>query len=297
MKRSLILAAGLALGVAGFSMADNTGSAVRSGTILTGIKAGQPTRMVFELEAKARVLFIPATGKAVFNAEIKPDNYVINSKVKVTGIADWFINYDMTLQASGYTRGDQLKTYYYSSQNRDGKKNRRVQMTIPGPASFDMTATPRFGNLGDPAATPAQAYAANDPITALISFAMEPRAPGADPCGGPLKIFDGRQLTHLHLKNAGTKHIKTSAWKGQAIECHVTMDKVAGYKTGEADNDNLTGIDGPLRMYLAPLDNGATVPIKIVADTDKIGKVTLQAKKLRFEPITTDEASRGQGGG
>ena len=81
------------------------------------------------------------------------------------------------------------------------------------------------------------------------------------------------------------------AWSGEAIECHITMEKVAGYKKDQSDKDNLSGIDGPLRMWLAPLPNGATVPVKIQADTDKIGKVTLQASKLRFEPVVTSEAA------
>jgi hypothetical protein len=38
-------------------------------------------------------------------------------------------------------------------------------------------------------------------------------------------------------------------------------------------------------MWLAPLSNGATVPVRIEAETDDIGKVTLQASKLKFTPI------------
>jgi len=62
----------------------------------------------------------------------------------------------------------------------------------------------------------------------------------------------------------------------QAVACDISMDKVAGYKAGEANKDTLTGIDGPLRMWLAPMPNGSYVPVKIQADTDDIGKVTLQ---------------------
>ena len=102
-----------------------------------------------------------------------------------------------------------------------------------------------------------------------------------------MKIFDGRQLTHLHFRNAGLKKVKTEGYKGEAYECHVTMDKVAGYKKGEANKDTLTGIDGPLRMWMAPLPNGAYMPVKIQADTDKIGTVTLQVSRLKFEPIET----------
>lgn len=291
MKRSIFLASATALALMGLAAADQAPSArAASGAILTNVKAGTPMRMEYELRAKAYVFFIPATGKATFSTELRPDSYSIDSRVKVTGIADWFVNYDMNIHAEGDTRDGELKTREYISQNHDGKKNRKVELAITD-TDFSMTATPRFGNLGDPAATTDQVLKTNDPITALITFALEPRAPGEDPCGGPIRIFDGRQLTYLYLTNAGSKRVDTPVWTGEAIECHVTMDKIAGYKKGEADNDNLTGIDGPLRMWLAPLDNGATVPIKIAADSKKIGDVTLTAKTLRFEPIMTEEAA------
>lgn len=289
MKKSIILAAGAAIAITGLSAADTSpvASEVLTSPILTNVKAGEPTRMIYELKAKARVLFIPATGRAFFDVKMSPDDYSIRSRVKVTGIADWFVNYDMHLNASGYTHNNRLRTYSYNSQNKDSKKNRKVNLTIT-PDDFTMEAVPRFGNLGFPPASTEQVLKTNDPITALITFALEPRAEGADPCGGPIKIFDGRQLTYLHLKNAGTKQIKSDAWKGEAIECHVTMDKIAGYDKDE-QNDNLTAIDGPLRMFLAPLDNGAHVPVKIIADSKKLGKVTLQASKLSFEPLVEDE--------
>lgn len=103
-----------------------------------------------------------------------------------------------------------------------------------------------------------------------------------------MKIFDGRQLTWLYFENHGLKTVRTDGYKGEAYECHVRMDKVAGYKKGEANKDTLTGIDGPLKMWMAPLPNGAIMPVKIQADTDKIGTVTLQVSKLKFEPIAPE---------
>ncbi len=293
MKRPTLIAAMLLALAAG---AQAQAGDPRPDTPLTAVKAGEPMRMTYELRATAWALFIPITGKARFTTELNTETYEIKSKVKTTGLADILVNYDLTLSATGYTRDDGLETYAYVSQNADGKKNRRVEVTY-GDDDFTMTAKPVFGNLGDPPATAGQVLDAADPITALITFALEPRAPGEDPCGGPLKVFDGRQLTHLHLKNAGMKTVKSDAWSGEAIECHVTMDKVAGYKPGEANKDTLTGIDGPLRMYLAQLANGATVPVRIEADTDKIGKVVLQASELKFEPIVTEEASAPRQGG
>jgi len=297
MKRSLLIAAA-SLALLGASTAQTTPASATSPAVLTSIKAGAPTRMVYELDANAMIFIFPATGRASFTVDMKPDAYAIKSRVRTTGLADVFVNYDMSLAASGKTRSTGLKTTTYVSQNKDGKKNRRVELGMTD-TGFTMTATPRFGNLGDPAATQEQAILANDPITALITFALEPRPAGTDVCGGPIKVFDGRQLTYLHLKRAGsgTVKIKSPAWSGQAIECHVTMDKIAGYKKGESNKDTLTGIDGPLKMYLAPLENGAHVPVRIVADTDKIGKVTLTARTLRFEPlVTASTGTDGKGG-
>jgi hypothetical protein len=298
MKRSLFLAVA-ALALLGTSAAQSGPQTAASPAVLTSIKAGAPTRMVYELDAKATVFFIPATGRATFTVDMKPDTYAIKSKVRTTGLADVFVNYDMELNASGTTSAAGLKTTKYVSQNNDGKKNRRVELNMTS-KGFSMLAKPKFGNLGDPAATAEQAILANDPITALITFALEPRAKGADACGGPIKVFDGRQLTYLHLKRGKTDtvKIKTPGWSGQAIECHVTMDKIAGYKKGESNNDTLTGISGPLKMFLAPLENGAYVPVKIIADTDKVGKVTLQARALRFEPLlTAATGTSGKSGG
>ena len=281
MKKLLTFAALAPLAIAGLSGAQS--SDIKP-NVLAQIEAGQPMRMEYQLKASAWVLFIPVTAKANFTVDLNKANYSIRSKVKTTGLADILVNYDMDIAASGYTNADGLRTYAYVSQNNDGKKDRRVDMKYFA-NSFSMTATPAFGNLGDPAATTPQVLDANDPLTAIISFALEPRAAGEDPCGGPIKIFDGRQLTHLHLTNHGMKNVRSDAWKGEAIECHIRMDKVAGYKAGEANKDTLTGIDGPLKMWLAPLPNGAYVPVRIEADTDRIGKVVLQAGTLKFTPL------------
>jgi len=294
MKRTII-AATAALTASMLATADT--ATAKSENFLATVKSGEPTRMVYELEASAWVLFLPVTAKATFDARMNGRDYSIRSKVKTTGLADLFVNYNLDLQTSGYIRSDHLKTYSYVSQNNDGKKNRRVEVKYDLPArDFTMTATPRFGNLGDPAATAEQALDANDPLTALIGFALEPRTGTDNPCGGPIKSFGGRELSHLNLKYVGTKKVKSKAWKGRAIECHVSLTRVAGFKKGASSN-NISGVDGPIRMWLAPLDNGAHVPVRIEVETDKVGKIVLQASKLRFEPIVTEEASNPARGG
>ena len=226
MKKLLASAALASLTVSSISGAD---TALIEPHILAQIEAGQPMEMEYNIKASAWVLILPITGKAIFRGTMNKDTYAIKSKVNTTGLADILVYYDLEIAASVYTNLEGLNTYAFVSQNRDGKKNRRVEMKSLKD-DFEKTATPQFGNLGDPAATAEQALEAKDPVTALISFALEPRAEGEDPCGGPLKIFDGRQLTHLHLTNHGMTQVKSEAWAGSAFECHIRMDKGAGYK-------------------------------------------------------------------
>lgn len=293
MKRALLAGLASTFLFAAPAATDSTSPAPT--TPLTSIRDGQPVRMIYELKASAWLFIIPITGKARFNAELHPDTYRITSAVKTTGLADVLVDYDLGLSATGYVRDDSIDTYAFVSQNSDGKKNRRVEL-LWGADDVAAEVTPAFGDLGHPPATPEQKIDALDPITALINFSLQPRNDTDNPCGGPLKIFDGRQLSYLHLDYAGMKNVRSDAWRGEAIECHVTLEKVAGFKEGSSGtDDNLAGIDGPLRMWLAPLPNGATVPVRIEAETEDIGKVTLQASQLRFEPIVTEEANAGNG--
>ena len=86
---------------------------------------------------------------------MKADRYVIKTRVRPTVRADVFVNYDMNLTAEGKTTANGLKTTKYISQNKDGKKNLRVELSMTD-TGFSMTAKPKFGNLGDPAATAEQ---------------------------------------------------------------------------------------------------------------------------------------------
>lgn len=295
MKRSLTVAALTLLALAG-PVAGDTASP-RPDTPLSMVRDGQPMKLTYQLKASAWAIILPITGKATFHVDLERDTYRITSKVKTTGLADLLVNYDLSLSATGYVREDKLDTYAFVSQNRDGKKNRRVELTY-GDSDVAMTVRPTFGDLGNPPATPRQKLDALDPITALINFGLEPRADSANPCGGPIKVFDGRQLSHLHLKYAGMKTVRSQAWRGEAIECHVRLDRVAGYDEDEiGEQKNLSGIDGPLRMWLAPLPNGATLPVRIEADSEDIGKVVLQASKLKFEPIVREQAAADKRGG
>lgn len=255
--------------------------------ILAEVKAGQAKRIKYELEAVAYLLFIPVTGKAEFEVFLEDDTYNMKTQVKTTGVADIFVDYDLHVAASGYIEDDGLLTYNYVSQNLDGKKDRRVELTY-GRNDVEMVANPGFRDLGFPPATPEQKLEARDPITAFISAAFKPH-PADNPCGETIKLFDGKQLTHMSFKYVGETKIKTKAYSGMATECHVIVDRVAGFNKGDKGK-NLSGIDGPMRMFFGEPVDGFVTPVKLVVDTEDIGKITVTAKKINIENVESEEA-------
>ena len=127
MKKLLASAALASLTASSISGAD---TALIEPHILAQIEAGQPMEMEYNIKASAWVLILPITGKANFRVTMNKDTYAIKSKVKTTGLADILVNYDLEIAASGYTTTEGLDTYAFVSQNKDGKKNRRVEMIV-----------------------------------------------------------------------------------------------------------------------------------------------------------------------
>lgn len=294
-KKFMAGLATVALGVGAFGLLAPVQSAPSSteakatgyvNPLLAEVKAGQAKRIKYELKATAWLLVIPVEGKAEFEVFLEDETYTMNTHVKTTGVADVFVDYDLHVAASGYIEDDALSTYNYVSQNIDGKKNRRVEM-IYGEDDVKMIANPGFGDLGFPPAEPEQKLAALDPITGFISSAFKPR-PADKPCGDTIKLFDGKQLTHLNFTYVRKTTVKTPAYSGPATECHVQVDRVAGYNKGDKGK-NLSGVEGPMKMYFGEPVDGFVAPVKLVVDTEDIGEITVVANKINIENIKSIE--------
>ena len=258
-------------------------------SILTDAASGTPWTINYELRAQGWVLFLPITLRASYQADLFELTYNINSKVVTTGLADILVNYNLDMASTGFMLREQLASFSYISQNEDGETNRRVELRYDDLGSdFSVTATPAFASMGNPPATNEQVLGTKDPLTALINFALEPRLDANKPCGGPIKVFDGRQLTHFNFEYVGMEDARSEAWQGSAIVCDVEIERIAGYEDGSA-GEGFTSIDGPIKMYLAPLENGATVPVRIEISSEQLGDVVVQASELNIEPASSSE--------
>ncbi|MEM6627715.1 MAG: DUF3108 domain-containing protein [Pseudomonadota bacterium] len=225
-------------------------------------------------------------GRASFQAELKPDTYLIRTRARTAGIAAWFSDYSSWLDASGYVTADGLKPQLYKANDDDGKKNRKVTVEHQD-EDVRVEIIPEFGDLGDPAATLEQKLEAMDPLSALMNLALGPDATEDDPCRGTARVFDGKQRYNLHLSLRFHGDFQEGAWNGPAYFCKVEYEQVAGFK--KKTDEELARERADLKwlvMVLADMGPGeARVPVKIEGRSKKRGKITLLAKEMSYEPL------------
>jgi hypothetical protein len=275
-----LLAASLLLGPV---MGDNA---------LSSLHSQGPKRL--EITYKG-IVPVPVLGRieaasAVLSADISATSYVIRTRAKASGMVDWFVNHNLFLTATGSVTPKGLAPARYVSTNQDGKKNRQVTVDFTG-GDVITTAVPHFGDLGSPAATPEQKLQAMDPLSAIVHLTLHVDATPANPCGGPLRAFDGKQRYDLVLSYAGRIQYKSKAYKGPALKCDVTYVELAGFK---AKSDKQKAKDAKdiewTNIILAELDGGAvTAPIKIEMRSKKRGKMTVEATRVSWGPAPVDE--------
>jgi|JI10StandDraft_1071094.scaffolds.fasta_scaffold333610_1 hypothetical protein len=165
--------------------------------------------------------------------------------------------------------GGALPAHY---NHHGGKKNRQVSVDF-APREVQVSATPIFGSMGDPAASAAQRREAVDSLTAIVSLIS---ATPEDACTQSLKIFDGRARYNLNLSPAGAEQVKVGGYQGTATKCTITYKRVAGF---EKKKDEKPLFDKPVSIWFAPTSNGLMAPAKVAVDSNW-GPITITLKSM-----------------
>jgi hypothetical protein len=159
---------------------------------------------------------------------------------------------------------------HYNHQG--GKKNRQVSVDF-APRHVQVSATPIFGSMGDPAASAAQRREAVDSLTAMVSLIS---ATPKDACTQNLKIFDGRARFNLTLSPAGAETIKTPGYQGAAAKCTIAYRRIAGF---EQKKNEKPLFDKPVSIWFAPTSNGLMTPAQIAVDSNW-GPINITLKSM-----------------
>lgn len=271
---------------------------IAAGGFFTLPLAGNGALAAFQIQGPARLEVeyvgtypMPVVGRvraaqATLRANLEPQKYSIDAYVRAEGVVDWFVDANLRIATSGTLSPVGLQPLRYDSHNRDGKKNRHVIVEF-GMRDVSVSVTPKFGDWGFPATSKGQMLEAVDPLSALLEVTLRADASTQNPCGGPMRIFDGKQRYDLKLKFSKRLNWNTKAYKGPAILCTVEYVEIAGFKTKTAEQKSRDKADLLWSsMVLAELSGGAiTPPLKMEAKSKSRGKMTVEAIKLSYGPV------------
>jgi len=223
-----------------------------------------------------RVFGIPVVS-AKISAAFDGKSYAARAELRTTGLAAFFKQIKVVASAKGNVIAGELSTWEYWHKELDGRKNRELSMKY-GPDEVVVHVSPPLRSMGDPPASTAQRLEALDPVSALLSLAMQggPKSP-LQQCSGQVKVFDGKQRYDLRLKPGGLKKIRTRAYKGLALRCDVWYVPVAGFNADDLENPEY---DKPVTMWLAhELQAGMHIPVRFEAKLN-FGTAVVEAKSI-----------------
>lgn len=216
-------------------------------------------------------------GSIALTAEIQPDHYAAHTTVEAAGLAALFTDFDIRAEVEGSRQADVMAPLRYGHVERTGSKVRAVDIRFEDRIASAL-ATPPFGSLGVPPATLEQRTNVIDPISALFLLSQTRPSPDGSICSGRLPVFDGKARYDLRLEAGGLETVRTPAWRGEALLCHVWYEPIAGYDP--EDYPTPAELRYPLDIWLAPFPaDGFYLPVRLHTRAG-FGGVTIQVAEL-----------------
>lgn len=243
------------------------------------------SRLEAEYEAITPVPWVGRhrTASATLTADISPTRYRIAIDTRAEGFLDWFVNSSVAMVSTGIVTPRGLIPLRFDSSVQDGSKHRRVLVDFT-PGEVLVSVSPKFSDWGFPTPSAAQKLEAVDPLTSVLGLSLRLRATRTNPCGGPLRIFDGKQRYDIRLTFDARLNWNTDVYKGPALKCDVDYVEIAGFdaKSAKEKADDRADIKWA-NFILAEIDGGELTPIlKAEVRSNRSGKYTFQATKLSY---------------
>lgn len=262
-------AAALAASLLAFPAA--TQPAAASASILAAIPAGQTKTVDLALRARIGPLTL---ARGSFRVSLSRDSYSADATYETAGIAASFSNDAGSTSVRGTVSDASLRPRGFVNQETNGKK-RRVTMAFRG-NDVDVTAAPMWGDMGFPAATAAQKAESVDPLTALLELSLVTGRDDGKPCGGVVKVFDGKRRYDIRTQYVREERVSTPAYRGMSSYCRGTYTEVAGFKR-KKPSDSREPIR--LELWVANVGNsGVSIPVRMTGGRGGIN-ATLYAER------------------
>jgi len=144
----------------------------------------------------------------------------------------------------------------------------------------DVDIVPPLGSQGIPAASPAERFAANDTISAVLSLMLQGGIMEGDLCKGSVPVFDSKQHYNLRMERLGPKRVKLLGKKVDGVKCHVYYEPVSGFDPEDLPEQEEEAT--PVNVYFTKhAASNMWVPVKFTYKISSI-KATIKVDEMQI---------------
>lgn len=222
----------------------------------------------------ASSVLIFRVGAITLSAQMDEAEYSASTFIEAAGLAALFTDFDIRAEVAGAFSETGPQPARYAHVERTGEKVRSVDVSFREPvATADVE--PPFGSLGVPPASDADRTGVIDPMTAVFFLSETVAARGGEICSGSIPVFDGKARYDLILQADGHRNVRTRAWRGEALICHIWYRPISGYDPEDYPTED--ELRHPLTVWLAPFGDGDVhIPVRLHTRAG-FGGVTIEA--------------------
>ncbi|MDJ0945195.1 MAG: DUF3108 domain-containing protein [Kiloniellales bacterium] len=231
-------------------------------------------------------------GFQVAKAEVRlglyKDCFDLRLAAEPYGVVSYLSSFKLVTWADGCSDGAGVVPISYSADYfKNGRKKRWVRVDYKGASGPLVRAEPAPEDDHRKPVPSGLRAGSLDPLNTVFAIIEAVTREGR--CQGERPVYDGRRLFRVTLNHVGSVVLPPSsyaAYAGDAIECLVRLETVAGFKKNEIRKKHFPT---EVQVYLAEAVPGAPLfPVRLEADY-RFGQIRVHAGQIVPWARTTEE--------
>lgn len=220
-------------------------------------------------------------GTATLGGTVNRDNYKIDVRAKMTGLAGMITGGRGAGSASGGANGGRPVPSSYALVSSGSNGTYTVRMALAAGTVAALELKPPLDEKIDRVPLQDQ-HKRNvvDPVSALL-MPVSRGGPLLEPpsCNRTIPVFDGAGRFDVELTYSSRETVDIPGYRGPVIVCAARYTPIAGHRTGRKSTQFMAE-NRDMEVWLAPVDNARMlVPVKISVKT-MVGTTIIEASRF-----------------
>ena len=208
-------------------------------------------------------------GDLYANGDLRPDNYKMDVRAHLSGLAAMVSNVKMALASSGVLKKGNLAPNAYATSAINANETRTLRMALKGGTvkAVEISPPPEFRGERVPV-TEANKRNILDPTSALIMpVPAKDDLVGPAACDRTLPIYDGYARFDIALHYVGQRDVAIAGYSGPVAVCSARYNPISGHLVNSRSTAFMAENEG-IEVWLAPIEQAhVVVPLKVSMPT------------------------------